>query len=79
MQTGALRLGSIEVDTGLNLFDTGIPYKRANVLELSKQVTAKILETDMIVWQRHAQKTKMIHKRSNTFDKSVRKLLEGLN
>ena len=56
-----------------------ITYKRANRSALSQQVTTRLQETDMLVWQRQTQITKKIHKRNTGWERSVRKSLEGLN
>ena len=56
-----------------------IIYKRAKRSTISQQVTTRLHETDMKVWQRQTQIAKKIHKRSTDLEQSVRKLLESLN
>ena len=52
-------------------------YKRAKRSNLSQQVPTRLQETDKTLWQR--QITKKVYKRSTNLERSVRKLLEGLN
>ena len=53
--------------------------ERAKRSALSKQVTAWLQGTDKTVWQVQTQITKTIHKSSTALERSLRKLLEGLN
>ena len=52
-----------------------ITHKRAKRSALSQQVTTRLQGTD----KHETRVTKRIHKRSNALERSVRKLLEGLN
>ena len=58
-----------------------IRYKRVESYALSQQVTTRLQGTDSTVRQRQKRNTsnKRIHKRSTGLEKSVRKILEGLN
>ena len=53
--------------------------QESQAASLTQQMTSRLRETDTTVRQTQAQITNYIHKESTALERSVRKLLEGLN